>query len=379
MYNYNSLSRVLMVTMKRFKKSIKVTTLALGFCLSGMNINACASENVEEKNVTVTTKEKNIGEELRENLKNPKPDLTNNTKYTPTKNYPPRDSHLGLSKGPLPKNIQSKTQLTELHLSDINLSQNDQKEISMLVGLKELCMMNCGLDELHQDICNLTNLEHLSVRRNHLKDLPSDIVKLKNLKELHVGSMAISVKLQMSISRLTGLKQLHMLSGKLTKLLPDIGNMTSLEELTLNNNDIQDLPTEFSKLKNLKKLYISHNKNVSVNIIETIGKLQSLEELDMMSCNLTELHQDIGNLKNLWILNLSYNELKELPSTFYNLVNMKRLDLKNNKLESISTDIDKLNNLETLYLQHNEIKELPSIIKYLVKNDLTFDKGIRFR
>jgi len=99
--------------------------------------------------------------------------------------------------------------------------------------------------------------------------------------------------------------KVHLGYNELATLPPEIGNLTNLEELWLNNNELTTLPHEIGNLKNLERLDLSENQ-------------------------LTTLPHEIGNLKNLKDLYLDYNQFTTLPPEIGNLKNLETLSLYNN-------------------------------------------------
>lgn len=131
-----------------------------------------------------------------------------------------------------------------------------------------------------------------------------------------------------------------MINNKLVLITPQLGELSSLRECLLNNNNLEEIPRELSKLKNLEafcclwlflRLYmqillLSKNKLPSIDA-ELLGSLTSLKHLALNHNLLTELPPTIANLKNLRKLNLSYNMLTKIPSELVSLQLLTVLDL----------------------------------------------------
>ena len=102
-------------------------------------------------------------------------------------------------------------------------------------------------------------------------------------------------------------------------LSPALWTFTHLTGLYLRDNGIQRIPTEISKLKNLKKLDLSMNKLRSLPI-------------------------ELGDIIELNELNLSYNSLRALPNEIGRLFRLKSLGLQGNPLpnEIMNLSLDKL-------------------------------------
>ncbi len=118
------------------------------------------------------------------------------------------------------------------------------------------------------------------------------------------------------------------LSNKgITKLPPEIGNLTNLELLYLSNNQLTTLPTEICNLTNLEFFELSNNKLTT--LLTEICKLTNLKYLYLSNNQLTTLPTVIGNLTNLRHLYLSNNRLTTLPTEINNLINLQFLSLRN--------------------------------------------------
>ncbi|XP_010273070.1 PREDICTED: probable LRR receptor-like serine/threonine-protein kinase At1g63430 [Nelumbo nucifera] len=94
-------------------------------------------------------------------------------------------------------------------------------------------------------------------------------------------------------------------------LSPDLGYLSSLEELILQkNNLLGTIPKEIGMLKNLKILYLGMNQ-LSGAIPPEIGKLTILTKINLQSNGLTgSLPPEFGNLRNLVEVRLDRNKLK---------------------------------------------------------------------
>ena len=90
-------------------------------------------------------------------------------------------------------------------------------------------------------------------------------------------------------AELNTVTELHLYYCYVNELPPEIGQLTSLENLDLSDNDLTELPPE-------------------------IGQLTSLENLDLSGNDLAELPPEIGQLTSLENLELGVNfSLAELP------------------------------------------------------------------
>lgn len=161
----------------------------------------------------------------------------------------------------------------------------------------------------------------------------------------------------------------------ITTLPPEIGKLTGLLILTLNDNDLTRLPKEIYNLTKLIKLEIRNNNLVS--LASNIRKLTKLRELDLRNNEIKELPREIGRLKSLVKLQLWGNELKTLPSTIGNLSSLKELYLRGNRLTSLPVSITRL---RPTYLDilDNYLCNVPGkVIRWLKKYDKNY-KSLQF-
>ena len=101
---------------------------------------------------------------------------------------------------------------------------------------------------------------------------------------------------------------LETLKDKL-KLKQSIEELSNLDKLYLNNNQLTSLPKEIGNLTSLQTLYLGDNQLTSLP--GEIGNLTSLQRLDLYNNQLTSLPKEIGNLTSLYRLDLSDNQLNK--------------------------------------------------------------------
>ena len=103
-----------------------------------------------------------------------------------------------------------------------------------------------------------------------------------------------------------------------------------LKLLDLSENKVEELIKEVGYLENLEQLFISRNRVKKLPLLEKCCKLK---DLDASFNQLVELDEKFfENLLLLVNFNLRDNQLKELPTTIYQLQSLERLDLTNNNL-----------------------------------------------
>ena len=113
--------------------------------------------------------------------------------------------------------------------------------------------------------------------------------------ELELQNFGLTGALPAEIGRLSALRQLNLEDNQLTSLPAEIGQLTSLRLLRLGGNRLTSLPAEIGQLTSLTKLWLSGNQLTSVPA--EIGQLTSLRELFLRGNQLTTLPARIRELR----------------------------------------------------------------------------------
>ncbi len=171
--------------------------------------------------------------------------------------------------------------------------------------------------------------ETLDLSEKNITKLPPEIGQLTNLTRLYLHSNQLT-SLPPEIGQLTNLTTLSLSINQLTSLPPEIGQLTNLTGLHLNSNQLTSLPPEIGQLTNLTTLYLHSNQLASLP--PEIGQLANLSVFTLFNNQLTSLPPEIGQLTNLTELYLSSNQLTSLPAETQNLRQLKHFYIENNNL-----------------------------------------------
>jgi len=200
------------------------------------------------------------------------------------------------------------------------------------------------------------HLEHLKL----FKATPSDLNLIKKCKKMRALSISSNyLKKIPDLSNLTNLEQLFLIKNKIIDFSWNFP-LKKLWNLSLSFNSIKSLDKfdELYRCPNLLKLNLSHNKIVDLNNLRAISSLSSILVLNL-SYNLISklsLNQNIPNLKDLYLSDNNINEIIYLE----NLLNLEFLDLSDNHIIKLK-NIKNLPKLTHLDCSNNPLKKPPEI------------------
>lgn len=154
--------------------------------------------------------------------------------------------------------------------------------------------------------------------------------------------------------------KVHHLDLRTKKLseMPNICEMVSwtnfeydIWSIDLADNQIIEINSDLSCLKNLQDLNLSFNKIIE---IDNLNKLNFIKKLDLWNNQIIKI-DNLDNLKTLNDLHLWYNKLTS-TSGLERLTNLTSLKLQHNEISDISYLKD-LSKLEELKLEFNNLTE----------------------
>jgi Leucine-rich repeat (LRR) protein len=164
-------------------------------------------------------------------------------------------------------------------------------------------------------------------------------------------SKNLSGTLPSNLGSLTYLTSLSLQGNYFSGPLPSLANLSSLQELYLDNNKFTSIPAGFFQgLKSLKTLFLSSNSNLSPWTIPTeLNQSTSLVTLAAGTSNLVGSLPDIFySFPSLKVLDLAFNNLTgPLPKSFGGS-GIQNLSL-NNQVNGLSGTIDVLSSMTQLH------------------------------
>ncbi|KAH7427541.1 hypothetical protein KP509_10G048800 [Ceratopteris richardii] len=264
--------------------------------------------------------------------------------------------------GALPPQIGSLTSLQTLDLSyNTGIVGNLPSELFLLSNLVELFLQNCGLTgTIPDEIGNLRKLKYLALNQNSFTGtIPTTIGQLSEMFWLDFSYNQLSGNLPLALSNLTKAGHFHLQMNNFSGTIPvgifaakqplvhlllysnsfdgpipsDIGNLSSLDILRLDNNNFTSVPSSLMQLPTLTSLQLDHN-------------------------NLTGDIVNVSSLTKLQSLYLGHNVFTSgpFPSWLLSFSNLSSLDIENGGLEGpVPASFFASPNLETVNLGYNHL------------------------
>ena len=227
------------------------------------------------------------------------------------------------------KGKQYSTGLTELILSNLELTDSDIKELSKMTNLTYLNLEDNQISDISV-LSGLTNLTYLYLDYNQISNI-SALSGLKNLTYLRLDGNQISDI--SALSELTGLTGL-VLSGNQISDISALSGLMRLENLQLGENQIRDISV-LSGLTNLDDLWLNDNQ---ISDISALSELTNITYLHLYRNQISDISA-LSGLMNLTSLSLYENQISDI-SALSGLTNLTYLDLEYNPIPE--SDIESL-------------------------------------
>ncbi|CAL1373927.1 unnamed protein product [Linum trigynum] len=244
--------------------------------------------------------------------------------------------------GKVPTCLGKLTGLTTLDMAKNNLGSNSTGDFAFLESLS-----------------NCSQLKRVGISSNNFGGpLPEFLGNLSTmLTALYIGDNQVTGVIPAGLVNLFNLADLELSYNYLTSIIPNIGQISNLQRLLLNGNQLSgQIPSSIGNLSRLSELHISQNK-LQGNIPPSIGNCLQLSTLDISENRIMgAIPPELMRLSSLSILlNLSNNLLTgNLPAEIGKLKNVNKLDISNNQLKGeIPSTIGSCSSLEYLYMQGN--------------------------
>ena len=117
----------------------------------------------------------------------------------------------------------------------------------------------------------------------------------------------------------------------------------TLEHLDLSGNHFTSLPDELTRLRSLRRLFLSNNP--CEELPRVIGQLPQLEMVGFRSCRLNRVAEDALPARLRW-LTLTDNQLEFLPESLGHRPRLQKLALAGNRLRALPSSMSNATALE---------------------------------
>lgn len=160
-----------------------------------------------------------------------------------------------------------------------------------------------------------------------------------------------------AVEDLVNLRHLDIASNRLDMFPSEITNCTMLEILDGDGNEFEVLPDAIGNLKNLLRLNLNF---VGLKFLPaSIGMCQALEEIKVHENYIQHLPNTIGLLRRLRILVAHDNCIVQLPDELASCSSLTHLNVANNQLTRLPDNIGHLKQIKSLNLMGNFLMYLP--------------------
>ncbi|VVC87749.1 unnamed protein product [Leptidea sinapis] len=267
-----------------------------------------------------------------------------------------------------------------------NISQTYLDDVTSLhVQCSEILFFESTLathpDKVSGKITNLGKLRNLILDKCKIRQIPARAFEnFKDLKRLHVtthNSEWSAMTMELHEQAFTGLN-LHVLhelflDNNKIKHIDDnaFDNITTIEDLGLNDNVLSSVPVSIRKLRSLRSLDIGNN-NISHISRENFHGLSELFGLRLVDNKVTYLNENtFEHLPQLQVLNLASNKIMHVAEgCFRKNINLKLLRMDGNDITEFNGIFNSLHSLVWLNMSANKIStfdfsSFPSSLEWL--------------
>ena len=258
------------------------------------------------------------------------------------------------------------TLLRELNLGDNMLAALPPSLFNSSQNLEKLHLQNNSLTLLTPSIfVHLTRLVSLNLSRNSIASHLLNDDTFSGLINLHALDLSYNqlTSVEASIfSKLASLRMINLQHNKVHTISSGaFSALKSLQILSLSFNSIERVEVAaFDGLSGLTSLSLDHNGLRSLHSDQFLSSSLTLEDLSLNDNHLTEVPQTLMHLTQLRTLDLGENEISELKeSDFGNLRQLYGLRIAGNKISSIKRGhFTNATTIHVLNLAHNKLSEI---------------------
>lgn len=166
--------------------------------------------------------------------------------------------------------------LTKLPLALLEVCAHLQKLSIKNSGTKLMDLINMRKSFSVQFLHSVEHLKELELIECNLEQIPHAIISVRDLRELDLrGNNLTIIDAIIGFQHLKWLVCLKLWYNKIVHIPIQIGSLSRLQRLYLNNNKIEKIPQELFFCQNLRLLDLSHNMLMSISA--NVGCLQRLQ------------------------------------------------------------------------------------------------------
>jgi leucine-rich repeat protein SHOC2 len=214
---------------------------------------------------------------------------------------------------------------------DLSYKKINPKLLAKIGNLRDLQALKLRGNEiinLPLSFVDLTNLIYFASYNNEFSQFPLEINKLQQLNYLEFFGAKFD-SIPSDIAYLNKLKTLKISSTYDTLRLPKtLKYLKNLEELSIENCVLDSFPVDLFQIEKLHFLSL-----INVNIFYITKHFENLSNLEVLVLDGNQLHNipyQIYKAKNLRLLSVKGNHLSKLPDTISQLENLSLLDVRGN-------------------------------------------------
>lgn len=237
------------------------------------------------------------------------------------------------------------------------------------------------LQQIPDEVFELLELETLDLSWNYIREVPEQIRLLPNLKHLILTGNPIE-----KVPDIPGL-ELDWNSYLRCRETLSTHNVVGISiDMELEDDPDHELIREpqyradLRLLPRLSKLEINSDTfnqliepgNAIRDLLNNIGELRTLESLTINDLSLGEVPIGIRSLEGLRSLDLGRNRLTEIPDWLGDLKHLRKLILSENELSTLPSSLARLSKLEVIYIWNNRFREIPPVT-FQLKNLTNID------
>ncbi len=273
-------------------------------------------------------------------------------------------------------NLSSDSAITVENMFSLTGSLNlAGMSISNLTGLEyainvtSISLGNNSVTSL-EPLKNLYKLKNLDYSNNNVKAVPSWIFDMQSLESVNGSANGSTVFSSGPSAENTVLKSMYFENNKFTSV-PDLSLCTSLEILSLSNNEFTQFPSNLLSLTKLQMLNLANNE---ISTVPDLSALTSLNTINFDGNNLTEFPSGLEKLSSLQQISVSGNQITQIPDSISSNSSLQILLISMNNIETLPESLSNSSSLKVLDISLNNIdlNENANVINALSRKLSTF-------